>query len=87
MSLTGCVGALCPASEVVLQQLVCPCGTGSGHQPHRGLMKKHLQEKTHIRATVTAIIKYFWVFDIENDVGAEKHHFIISHHTHWGYIK
>lgn len=42
--LTGCVGAVRPASEVVLQQLVCPCGTGSSHQPHCGLMKKHLQE-------------------------------------------
>lgn len=44
---TGCVGVVGPASEVVLQQLVSPCGTGSSHQPHCGLMKKHLQVKTH----------------------------------------
>ena len=43
--LTGCIGAVCPAPEVVLQQLVCACGTGTSHQPHCGLMKKHLQEK------------------------------------------
>lgn len=42
--LTGCVGVVRPPSEVVLQQLVGPRGTGSGHQPHRGLMKEHLQE-------------------------------------------
>lgn len=38
----GCVGVVCPPSEVVLQQLVCPRGTGSSHQPHCGLMKEHL---------------------------------------------
>lgn len=42
--LTGSVGVVRPASEVVLQQLVSPRGTGSGHQPHRGLVKEHLQE-------------------------------------------
>lgn len=45
--LTGCVRVVCSAPEVVLQQLVRPGGTGSSHQPHCGLMKKHLQEKTH----------------------------------------
>lgn len=44
--LTGCVGTVCPASEVVLQQLVSPCWTGSSHQPHCGLVKKHLAETT-----------------------------------------
>lgn len=33
-----------PASEVVLQQLVRPRGTGPGHQPHGGLVEKHLVE-------------------------------------------
>lgn len=42
--LTGCVGTVCPAPEVVLQQLVRPCGTGAGHQPHGGLVKKHLAD-------------------------------------------
>lgn len=42
--LTGRVGVVRPPSEVVLQQLVSPGGTGSGHQPHCGLMKEHLQE-------------------------------------------
>lgn len=44
--LTGCVGAVRPSPEVVLQQLVRPCGTGSSHQPHCGLMKKHLWGNT-----------------------------------------
>lgn len=42
--LTGSVGTVCPAPEVVLQQLVRPCGTGAGHQPHGGLVKKHLAD-------------------------------------------
>lgn len=55
--LTGCVRAVCPASEVVLQQLVSPRGTGSSHQPHCGLMKKHLQEKVkHIRARISVFL-------------------------------
>lgn len=42
-SLTSCVSAVSSATKVVLQQLVCPCGTRSGHQPYCGLVKKHLQ--------------------------------------------
>lgn len=42
--LTGCVGTVSPASEVVLQQLVRPGGTGPGHQPHGGLVQKHLPD-------------------------------------------
>lgn len=33
-----------PPPQVVLQQLVRPGGTGAGHQPHGGLVKKHLAE-------------------------------------------
>lgn len=40
--LTSCVGTVSPASEVVLQQLVRPCGTSPGHQPHGGLVEEHL---------------------------------------------
>ncbi len=46
VSFTCCVRAVCPASKVVFQQLVRPCGTGSSHQPHCRLMKKHLQKNT-----------------------------------------
>lgn len=41
--LTGCVGTVSPASEVVLQQLVGPGGTGPRHQPHGGLVEEHLE--------------------------------------------
>lgn len=82
--LTGCVGAVCPASEVVLQQLVCPCGTGSSHQPHRGLMKKHLQEKTY-----TSVPQWLSLLSISrclSHVGAENH---FTPHTvyHRGYVR
>lgn len=65
-SLTSCIGAVCPASEVVLQQLVCSCRTGSCHEPHCGLMKKHLKQtkqtnkKITIRST-NSVIKCFQV--------------------------
>lgn len=53
---TSCVGAVRPASEVVLQQLVCPCGTGSSHQPHCGLMKEHLNNTNSCHYQVFIII-------------------------------
>lgn len=53
---TSCVGAVRPASKVVLQQLVCPCGTGSSHQPHCGLMKEHLNNTNSCHYQVFIII-------------------------------
>lgn len=44
-SFTGRVGAVSSAAEVVLQELVGPGGAGSSHEPHCGLMEKHLQRQ------------------------------------------
>lgn len=59
---------------------MCPCGTGPSHQPHCGLMKKHLQgikKKTHVRATMIVIIKYFQVFVL---VMLKQKNIVATHH-------
>lgn len=67
VSLTGCVRVVCSTAEVVLQQLMCSCGTGSSHQSDCGLMKKHLQKKKKKHKTMQQIhkcIHFIWLYTL-----------------------
>lgn len=78
MCLTGCVRAVCSTAEVVLQQLMCSCGTGSSHQSDCGLMKKHLQKQTNKATNPQAhplsvtmhiiLIKSAYVFAVKTEI-------------------
>lgn len=80
-SLTSCVGAVCPAAEVVLQQLVCPGGAGSSHQPHCGLMEKHLQEAhKYVQVFVSGMfLPTYSTRHIHSSVEPYMHSLVIEH--------